>query len=46
MIQISLFINCCSVAKVCPTLCDPVDCSMLGFPVLHCLLEFDHTPVH
>ena len=24
----------------CPTLCDPMDCSMPGFPVLHCLLEF------
>ena len=21
-------------------LCDPVDCSASGFPVLHCLLEF------
>ena len=25
----------CSVAKSCLTLCDPMDCSMLGFPVLH-----------
>ena len=24
----------CSVAKSCPTLCHPVDCSMPGFPVL------------
>ena len=24
----------------CPTLCNPVDCSMPGFPVLHCLPEF------
>ena len=24
-----------SVAQSCPTLCDPVDCSMPGFPVLH-----------
>ena len=31
---------CCSVAKSCPTLCNPVDCSMPGFPVLHYLLEF------
>jgi len=23
----------CSVAKLCPTLCDPMDCSMPGFPV-------------
>ena len=26
---------CCSVAKSCPTLGDPMDCSMPGFPVLH-----------
>ena len=29
-----------SVAQSCPTLCDPVDCSMPGFPVHHQLLEF------
>ena len=33
--------SCCwSVAKVCSTLCSPVDCSMPDFPVLHCLPEF------
>ena len=26
--------------------CEPVDCSTLGFPVLHCLLEFAQTHVH
>ena len=26
---------CCSVAKSCLTLCDPMDCSRPGFPVLH-----------
>ena len=31
--------NCCSVAQSCLTLCDPVDCSMPGFPVLYCLPE-------
>ena len=25
---------CCSVAQSCPTLCDPMDCSPIGFPVL------------
>ena len=30
----------CLVTKLCQTLCDPMDCSMLGFPVLHCLSEF------
>ena len=30
---------CCSVAQLCPALCDPMGCSMLGFPVLHYLLD-------
>ena len=30
---------CCSVAKSCLTLCDPMNCSMLSFPVLHSLLS-------
>ena len=29
----------CSVAQSCLTLCDPMDCSMPGFPVLHHLLS-------
>ena len=37
---------CCSVAQLCLTLWNPVDCSMPGFPVLHYLLEFDQTHVH
>ena len=32
--------SCCSVTKSCPTLCDRVNCSTPGFPVLHYLLEF------
>ena len=36
-------ICCCSVTKLCPTLCDPMDCSLQGFPVLHYLLEFAQT---
>ena len=39
-------ICCCSVTQSCPTLCDPMDCSMPGFPVLHHLLEFAQTHVH
>ena len=35
-----------SVAQLCPTLCDPMDCSMPGFPVLHHLPEFAQTHVH
>ena len=38
--------SCCSVTKMCPALCDPVDCSMPGFPVLHYLLGFVQTHVH
>ena len=30
---------CCSVAKSCPTLCNPMNCSTSGSPVLHCLLR-------
>ena len=41
-----LFVCCCSVAQSRPTLCDLVDCSMPGSPVLHYLLEFAQTPVH
>ena len=32
-----------SVAQSCPTLCDPMDCSTLGLPVLHQLPEFTQT---
>ena len=35
-----------SVAQSCPTLCDPMDCSTPGFPVLHQLLELTQTHVH
>ena len=49
----TLFLNlysvincCCSVAKLCLPLCDPTDCSMQGFPVLHHLPEFVQTQVH
>ena len=36
----------CSVTKSCPTLCNPMDCSMPGFPVHHYLPEFAQTHVH
>ena len=35
-----------SFAQLCPTLCDPMDCSMPGLPVHHQLLEFTQTHVH
>ena len=37
---------CCSFAKSCPTLCNPMKCRMPGFPVLHYLPEFAQTHVH
>ena len=37
---------CCSVTKSCLTLCDPMNCRMPGFPVLHYLLEFIQIHVH
>ena len=36
----------CSVAQLCLTLCDSMDCSMPGFPVLHHLLELAQIHVH
>ena len=35
-----------SVTQSCPTLCDAVDCSTPGLPVLHQLPEFTQTHVH
>ena len=36
----------CSVSKLCLTLCDPTDFSMLGLPVPHHLPEFAQVHVH
>ena len=38
--------GCCLVTQSYPTLCDPMNCSLPGFPVLHYLLEFAQTQVH
>ena len=35
-----------SVTQSCPTLCDPMDCITLGFPVHHQLPELAQTHVH
>ena len=37
---------CCSVAKSCPTLCNPMDCNTPDLPVPHHLLEFAQVHVH
>ena len=39
-----LFVS--SVTQSCPTLCNPMDCSTPGLPVLHQLLELTQTHVH
>ena len=39
-------LNCCSVAKLCPILCNSMDCSIPGSSVLHYLLEFAQIHVH
>ena len=35
-----------SIIQSCPTLCDPMNCSMPGLPVHHQLPEFTQTHVH
>ena len=43
----SLFLgSCCSVAQSCPTLCNPMDCSTPGFPVLYHLRKLAQIHVH
>ena len=37
---------CCSAVHLCPTFCDPTDCSMPGLPVPHHLPEFAQVHVH
>ena len=46
VVYLQLLSHRCSVAQLCPTLCNPVDCSMPGFPVLRYLPEFAQTHVH
>ena len=38
--------HCCLVTQLCPTLCNPVDCSMAVYPALHHLPELAQTRVH
>ena len=44
--HIRTYTFCCSDAKSCLTLCDPMDCRMAGLPVPHHLQEFDQVHVH
>ena len=41
--QVLKHLYCCSVVKLYLPLCDPMDCSTPGFPILHCLPEFAQT---
>ena len=41
-----LFSSVSSVTQLCPTLCNPVNCSMSVFPVHHQLPELTQTHVH
>ena len=40
------YIKFSSVAQLCPALCNPMGCSMPGFPVHHHLLELAQIHVH
>ena len=42
----TILICCCSVTQSCPTLCDPMDCSIPGFSVHHQLWELAQSHVH
>ena len=46
LIRVEIHCFCCSVAQSCPTLCNPMDYSTPGFPVLHHLPDFPQTYVH
>ena len=43
---IYLYVSIQFSGSVCLTLCNPMDCSMPGFPVHHQLPEFTQTHVH
>ena len=40
-----IFSSCCSVSQLCLILCNPMDCSIPVFPVLHHIPEFAQTHV-
>ena len=45
-VQFSLSVVSDSFSQSCPTLCNPMNCSMPGLPVHHRLSEFTQTHVH
>ena len=46
LLKSCLELSCCSVALSCASLCDPMECSMPGFCVLHHLPQFAQIHVH
>ena len=44
--QFVYIVACCSVAQSCPTLCNPMDCNIPGYSVLHYVLEFAQIQEH
>ena len=42
----SFYVQFSTVTQLCPSLCDPMDCSVPGFPVLHQLPKLAQTHVH
>ena len=46
ILSIFLFFIFSSVMQLCPTLCDPMNCSMPGLPVHHQFTELTQTHVH
>ena len=45
-ICVLLYGSCCSVVQLCLPPCNPMDCKMPGFPILHYLPELAQTQVH
>ena len=43
---VSIYICCCSVTQLCPTLCNPMDCSMSGLSDPHHLPRFAQVHAH
>ena len=39
-------LSCCSITQLCPTLCNPMDCNMPGFTVLHHLPDLAKMHIH
>ena len=46
MVEQTGMLYCRSIAQLCLTLCDPMDCSTPGFLVFHHFLELAQTHVH